>query len=85
MRKLLQILLIALLVTSLTLPALADETYPSYTYNEWDDSVATPAGYTVARTIYSNMVQGGPWKTASRAILTLLRRMKPTRPIRSWL
>ncbi len=36
--------------------------YPSYTYNEWDESVNTPQGYTVENTVLGMQAEGGAWK-----------------------
>ena len=40
----------------------AEAVYPSYTYNEWDESVSTPQGYTVETTIRGAQAEGGAWK-----------------------
>ncbi|GEM_PF-373953 len=40
----------------------AETVYPSYTYNEWDESVSTPDGYDVFATVRSAQAEGGPWK-----------------------
>ena len=41
---------------------IAEAVYPSYTYNEWDESVSTPQGYTVEATIRGAQAEGGAWK-----------------------
>ena len=53
-----------LILALLLLPSMAgtEAVYPSYTYNEWDESVSTPDGYTVLKTIRSAQAEGGPWK-----------------------
>lgn len=40
----------------------AEAVYPSYTYNEWDESVSTPQGYVVETTIRGAQAEGGAWK-----------------------
>ena len=54
------------------IPAMArvETVYPSYTYNEWDESVSTPDGYTVRATVRSAQVEGGPWKTPQDLCVT---------------
>ncbi len=70
MRKMLQIVLLCLLAISLTGNALAEAPYASYTYDEWDHSVAAPTGYTVEKTIYGASTQSGAWKEAQDLIVT---------------
>lgn len=40
----------------------AEAVYPSYTYNEWDESVSIPQGYVVETTIRGAQAEGGAWK-----------------------
>ena len=48
----------------------AEAVYPSYTYNEWDESVSTPDGYTVEMTVRSAEAEGGPWKNPQDLCVT---------------
>ncbi len=68
MRKLLRLVLLSLLMVSVAAPALADVPYASYTYDEWDRSVAAPVGYTVEKTVYGVMTESGAWKEAQDLI-----------------
>ncbi len=48
----------------------AEAVYPSYTYNEWDESVSTPQGYTVEAVIRGAQAEGGAWKQAQDLCVT---------------
>ena len=63
-------LILILVLTLLPTVGFADAVYPSYTYNEWDESVSTPDGYTVSATIRSAQAEGGPWKTPQDLCVT---------------
>lgn len=53
-----------LMLALMLIPAMgiAETVYPSYTYNEWDESVSTPPGYIVESTIRGLQAEGGAWK-----------------------
>ncbi|MBQ6563246.1 MAG: hypothetical protein IJL88_04985 [Clostridia bacterium] len=65
-----KLLILILVLTLIPLAGFTDAVYPSYTYNEWDESVSTPDGYTVSATIRSTQVEGGPWKAPQDLCVT---------------
>ena len=68
--KLRKWLILLLALTMLPGLVAAETVYPSYTYNEWDESVSTPDGYTVEATIRSAQAEGGPWKSPQDLCVT---------------
>ena len=63
-------LILILALTLIPSPVSAEAVYPSYTYNEWDQSVSTPDGYTVAAVIRGAQAEGGLWKTPQDLCVT---------------
>jgi tetratricopeptide (TPR) repeat protein len=61
-----------LILALMLLPSIgnAEAVYPSYTYNEWDESVSTPQGYTVEAVIRGAQAEGGAWKQAQDLCVT---------------
>ena len=68
--KLRKWLILLLALTMLPGLVAAETVYPSYTYNEWNESVSTPDGYTVEATIRSAQAEGGPWKSPQDLCVT---------------
>lgn len=70
MRKCLNAILLCVLLMNLTFGAAAEATYASYTYDEWNNSVSIPTGYTVKRTVYGSLTESGAWSGASDMCVT---------------
>lgn len=64
-RKLLCCLLLAALVGSMIPSAHAQDTFNSYTYDEWDESQKAPAGYAPVMVKNGMEIGTGNWKTPS--------------------
>ena len=65
MRKLMVCLLLAVLVSSMIPTAYAQDTFNSYTYDEWDESQKAPAGYAPVMVKNGMEIGTGNWKTPS--------------------
>ena len=65
LRKLLSFLLLAAVVVSMIPAVHAQDTFNSYTYDEWDESQKAPAGYAPVMVKNGMEIGTGNWKTPS--------------------